>query len=41
MNKLAKDIGREAVVVLAGAVLAAAILQCFPKLKAWVREQLP
>lgn len=32
-------IGREALLVIAGAVVAAAIIGCLPGLKAWIKEQ--
>lgn len=35
----APDVVREAVVVLAGAVLAAFIIGQFPGVKAWMRQQ--
>lgn len=35
------EVVREAVIVLAGALLAAAVMQAFPKLKAWVKAQIP
>jgi hypothetical protein len=34
-----KDIAREVVVVLAGAVIAAFIVGRLPRLRAWMREQ--
>lgn len=39
MPKLMQDIGREAVIVLAGAVLAAVIIGQLPGLKAWIKTQ--
>lgn len=35
------EISREALAVVAGAIIAAIIFQQFPALKAWVRERLP
>lgn len=33
------EIGREAIIVLAGAVLAALVIGQFPGVKAWIKEQ--
>jgi hypothetical protein len=33
------EIGREAVIVIAGAILAAAIMSQFPAVKAWIKNQ--
>lgn len=33
------EIGREAVIVLAGAIVAAAVMSQFPSLKAWIKAQ--
>lgn len=41
MNRLASDVGRQAVVLVAATVLAAAIMAAMPGLRAWVRRQLP
>jgi len=35
---IAKQIGREAVVVLGGAILAALVLRYAPALKSWIKE---
>lgn len=39
MPPIVRDIGREAVIVLAGAVLAALVIGQLPALKAWIKEQ--
>lgn len=33
------EIGREALIVIAGALLAAAIMSQFPQVKAWIKAQ--
>lgn len=33
------EIGREALIVIAGAIVAAAIMSQFPGVKAWIKEQ--
>jgi hypothetical protein len=33
------EIGREALIVLAGAILAAVVMSQFPPLKKWIRDQ--
>ena len=33
------EIGREAIIVIAGALLAAAIMSQLPGLKAWIKDQ--
>lgn len=33
------EVGREALIVLAGALLAAAIMSQFPGVKAWIKAQ--
>jgi hypothetical protein len=33
------EVGREAVIVLAGAILAAAVMSQFPSLKTWIKAQ--
>lgn len=33
------EIGREALIVIAGALLAAAIMSQFPQVKAWIKQQ--
>lgn len=33
------EIGREAIIVLAGALLAAAVMSQFPQVKAWIKQQ--
>lgn len=33
------EIGREAVIVVGGAILAAFVMSQFPSLKAWIKEQ--
>lgn len=33
------EIGREAIIVIGGALLAAAIMANFPQLKAWIKKQ--
>ena len=33
------EIGREALIVIAGAILAAAIMSQFPAVKAWIKAQ--
>lgn len=35
----APEIGREALIVLAGALVAAAIIGQFPSVKAWIKKQ--
>lgn len=35
----APEIGREAIIVLGGAIVAAFILSQVPSLKAWIKEQ--
>ena len=37
----APEISREALAVIAGALLAAAFFASFPKVRDWVRERLP
>ena len=39
MQKLIGDIGREAVIVLAGAIVAAAVIGQLPGVKAWIKQQ--
>ena len=34
----ARDVGREAVTVIAGAIVAAWIIQQFPSVKAWIKK---
>lgn len=33
------EVGREAIIVLSGAILAAVVMSQFPSLKAWIKEQ--
>lgn len=33
------EIGREAIIVLAGAILAAAVMSQFPGVKTWIKAQ--
>lgn len=33
------EVGREAIIVLAGALLAAAIMSQFPEVKSWIKAQ--
>lgn len=33
------EVGREAIIVLAGALLAAAIMSQFPSVKSWIKAQ--
>ena len=33
------EIGREALIVIAGAILAAALMSQFPAVKAWIKDQ--
>ena len=33
------EIGREALIVIAGALLAAAVMSQFPVVKAWIKQQ--
>lgn len=33
------EIGREAIIVISGAILAALVMSQFPQLKAWIKEQ--
>jgi Flp pilus assembly pilin Flp len=35
----APEVAREALIVVAGAVIAAAVVGAFPRLKAWLKEQ--
>ena len=37
--KLASDIGREALIVLAGAVVAAFVIGQFPAVRDWIKQQ--
>lgn len=39
MPKLIQDIGREAVIVIAGAIVAAVVVGQLPGLKAWIKQQ--
>lgn len=39
MNQLAKDIGKEAMILIGGAIVAAAIIGRFPALKTWIQAQ--
>ncbi len=33
------EIGREAIIVIAGALLAALVMSQFPRVRAWIKEQ--
>lgn len=35
------EVAREALILVGGAVLAAALLQAFPGLRDWIKRQLP
>ncbi len=35
----APEVGREAIIVIAGALLAALIMSQFPAVRAWIKEQ--
>ena len=39
MPKLMAEIGREAVIVLAGAIVAAAVIGQLPGVRAWIKQQ--
>lgn len=39
MNQLAREIGKEAIVLVGGAIVAAYIVGQFPNLKAWIQSQ--
>lgn len=39
MNPLIKDIGKEAVILLGGAIVAAFVIGRFPQVKTWIQAQ--
>ena len=39
MNPLIKDIGKEAIILLGGAIVAAYVIGQFPQVKTWIQSQ--
>jgi hypothetical protein len=39
MNNLVKEIGKEAIVLVGGAIVAAYVVGQFPNLKKWIQDQ--